>query len=75
MLELAEKEAIGIEERLFTLKEALEADEAFISSATTMALGVVDIDGNQIGDGTPGPVTMKMRELYSNRVLEEARSS
>ena len=75
LLELAEKEAIGIEERLFTLKEALEADEAFISSATTMALGVVDIDGNQIGDGTPGPVTMKMRELYSNRVLEEARSS
>lgn len=75
LLELAEKEAIGIEERLFTLKEALEADEAFISSATTMALGVVDIDGNQIGDGTPGPVTMKMRELYSNRVLEEARNS
>lgn len=75
LLELAEKEAIGIEERLFTLKEALESDEAFISSATTMALGVVDIDGNQIGDGTPGPVTMKMRELYSNRVLEEARSS
>lgn len=75
LLELAEKEAIGIEERLFTLKEALEADEAFISSATTMALGVVDIDGNQIGYGTPGPITMKMRELYSNRVLEEARSS
>ena len=75
LLELAEKEAIGIEERLFTLKEALEADEAFISSATTMALGVVDIDGNQIGDGIPGPITMKMRELYSNRVLEEARSS
>ncbi|MDA0687378.1 MAG: D-amino-acid transaminase [Proteobacteria bacterium] len=75
LLELAERESIGIEERLFTLKEALEADEAFISSATTMALGVVDIDGNKIGDGTPGPVTMKMRELYTNRVLEEARNS
>ena len=75
LLELAERESIGIEERLFTLKEALEADEAFISSATTMALGVVDIDGNKIGDGTPGPVTMKMRELYTNRLLEEARNS
>lgn len=75
LLELAERESIGIEERLFTLKEALEADEAFISSATTMALGVVDIDSNKIGDGTPGPVTMKMRELYTNRVLEEARNS
>ncbi len=75
LLELAQKESIAIEERLFTLKEALEADEAFISSATTMALGVVDIDGNRVGDGTPGPVTLKMRELYTKRVLDEARNS
>lgn len=72
LLELAESAGIEIEQRLFTLDEALAADEAFISSATTMALGVVEIDGQQIGDGKPGPVTLKMRELYTNRVLEEA---
>lgn len=72
LLELAESAGINIEQRLFTLQEALDADEAFISSATTMALGVVEIDGQQIGDGAPGPVTLKMRELYTTRVLEEA---
>ncbi len=75
LLELADSENIRIEERLFSVKEALEADEAFISSATTMALGVVDIDGNQIGNGIPGPVTLRMRQLYADRVLDEARNS
>ena len=73
LLELAEQTGIEIEERLFTVEEALAADEAFISSATTMALGVVEIDGTRIGNGTPGPVTMKMRALYTERVLQEAR--
>ena len=73
LLELAERTGIQIEERLFTLEEALAADEAFISSATTMALGVVEIDGIKIGNGTPGPITMKMRALYTERVLQEAR--
>ncbi|MCG8412620.1 MAG: D-amino-acid transaminase [Pseudomonadales bacterium] len=75
LLELAESEGIAIEERLFTLEEALAADEAFISSATTMALGVVEIDGHTIGGGAPGPVTRKMHELYTRRVLDEARGS
>lgn len=75
LLELADRENIRIEERLFSVKEALEADEAFISSATTMALGVVDIDGNQIGNGIPGPITKRMRQLYADRVLDEARNS
>jgi D-alanine transaminase len=75
LLELAEQTGIQIEERLFTIEEALEADEAFISSATTMALGVVEIDGFQIGNGTHGPITMKMRALYTERVLQEARAS
>ena len=75
LLELAEQTGIQIEERLFTIEEALAADEAFISSATTMALGVVEIDGVKIGNGTPGPITMKMRALYTERVLQEARAS
>lgn len=75
LLELADAVGISIEQRLFTVDEALAADEAFISSATAMALGVVEIDGHQIGNGTPGPVTTKMRELYTERVLEEARNT
>ena len=72
LLEIASNVGIDVEERIFTIEEALAADEAFISSATTMTLGVVSIDGHQIGNGTPGPVTIRLLELYKARVLKEA---
>ena len=72
ILELAERAKITVEERTFSVAEAKAADEALISSATTMVLGVVSIDGCLIGDGTPGPITRKLRELYQDRILQEA---
>ncbi len=75
LIEMAEEEGIEIEQRLFTIEEALQADEAFISSATTITLGVVSIDGEQIADGKPGELTGKLRTLYIERLLEEARNA
>ena len=72
LLELCEKEGITLEQRLFTLDEALAADEAFISSATTIVLPVVSIDGSTIGTGEPGPITQKLRALYLARLKSEA---
>ena len=72
ILELAERAKITVEERAFSVAEAKAADEALISSATTMVLGVVSIDGCLIGDGTPGPITRKLRGLYQDRILQEA---
>ena len=72
LLELCEKEGITLEQRLFTLDEALAADEAFISSATTIVLPVVSIDGSTIGTGEPGPITQKLRSLYLARLKTEA---
>ena len=72
LIEIAEKADIEIDQRAFTVAEALQADEAFISSATTITLAVVSIDGHDIGDGQPGPITMRLRELYKNRILDEA---
>lgn len=74
LLEIAEQSQINMEERPFTVAEALQADEAFISSATTIALAVVSIDGQPIGNGLPGPITMKLRELYLSRLLTEANA-
>ena len=64
LLELAKQEDIVIEERLFTPEEARQAKEAFISSATTFVLAVVEIDGVTIADGKPGAVANKLREIY-----------
>ena len=72
LLELCKKEGITLEQRLFTLDEALAADEAFISSATTIVLPVVSIDGSTIGTGAPGPITQKLRALYLARLKAEA---
>ena len=72
LLELCEKEGITLEQRLFTLDEALAADEAFISSATTIVLPVVSIDDSTIGTGEPGPITQKLRARYLARLKAEA---
>ena len=75
LLEIAKREGIELEQRLFTIEEALRADEAFISSATTIVLPVVSIDGEKIADGKPGEITGKLRKLYIARLLKEARNA
>lgn len=51
-------------ERPFTIAEAKRAKEAFITSATSFVTPVVKIDGETIGDGTPGPTARRLREEY-----------
>ena len=72
LLELAEKSDIKIEERLFTAEEAYQADEAFVSSATTFVWPVIEIDGNTIGTGKPGSVANKLRDIYIELATETA---
>lgn len=74
ILELAELAGVTLVERSFSLEEALAADEAFISSATTLVMPVVSIDGKVIADGKPGPLTQKLRSLYIKSLLAEAAS-
>ena len=64
LMRLAADYQIIIEERLFTLDEVNGADEAFITSASSFVMPVVQMDGRAIGSGKPGPVTKKLREVY-----------
>ena len=57
-------QGLSIEERAFTLQEALAAREAFITSATQLVLPVVKIDGRTIGDGKPGPIAAALRREF-----------
>ncbi|MEC3912352.1 D-amino-acid transaminase [Sphingobium sp. CR2-8] len=61
---LAEESGLAVIRRPFTITEALAAREAFITSASTLCLSVVRIDGQAIGDGKPGPVSTRLRDLY-----------
>jgi D-alanine transaminase len=72
LLELAAQHQVRIEERPFSVDEAKAADEAFLTSASTMVLPIVEIDGEMVGDGTPGPVARQMRALYMEAGKAEA---
>jgi D-alanine transaminase len=71
VLRLAALEGASLEERPFSVAEALSAREAFMTAASAFVLPVVEIDGVPIGDGRPGPMARAFRNLY----VEEARKS
>lgn len=71
VLRFAQEAQMAVEERNFTIEEAQAADEAFITSASTFVMPVVSIDGVALGDGTPGPLALRLREIY----IEESRKA
>ena len=64
VLKLAAEENLRLEERLIPLAEAHGAAEAFYTSASAFVMPVTAIDDHVIGDGKPGPLTRRLRELY-----------
>jgi D-alanine transaminase len=55
---------VRLEERAFTVDEALAGREAFITAATQLVMPVVRIDGKPIGEGKPGPVALALRQAF-----------
>ena len=72
ILEYAKEAQIKVEERPFTIEEAKNASEAFVSSATTFIGPVVEIDNKIIGDGKPGKQSLRLREIYIGESMKEA---
>ena len=72
VLRMAEEAQLKVEERLFTIDEAKAADEAFTTSASAFVMPVVEIDGVALGDGTPGPIAKRLREIYLEESIKAA---
>ena len=72
VLRCAEEAQMEVIERPFSIAEAQEADEAFITSASTFVMPVVTIDDRELGSGTPGPVAARLREIYLEESLKQA---
>lgn len=64
VLNFARQADFTVVEEPFTIEQAKNAQEAFITSASTFVMPVVNIDGVSIGDGTPGPVSRELRKTY-----------
>jgi D-alanine transaminase len=71
VMKLAEERQLRVEERSFSVSEALAAKEAFITSASLFVQAVVTIDGQSVANGKPGPMTNRLREIY----IEFARAT
>ena len=71
VLRYAKEAQMKVIERQFSIDEAQNSDEAFITSASTFVTPVVEIDGKAIGNGRPGAKTQRLRDIY----IEESRKN
>jgi D-alanine transaminase len=72
VLQLVQSQGIVFEERRFSVAEAKEAAEAFLTSTTSLVLPVTRIDGQAIGDGKPGSLTTKLRDAYLGHLAAQS---
>ncbi len=63
---------IPLEEKAFTLAEALGADELFVTGTTAEVMPVSEVDGRRIGAAAPGPVTSRLRTAFRELVRRES---
>lgn len=72
LLELCREAGVAVDERPFSVEEAKSAREAFITGAGTLVLPITAIDGAKVGDGAPGPVAKRLRDLYISHARRTA---
>jgi D-alanine transaminase len=72
LLELLKTASLALEERSFTLAEAHDAAEAFLTSSSVFLLPITRIDGKAVGEGKPGPIAKRLRELYVEHAERQA---
>lgn len=71
VLQVANETGLEVEEGAFSLAEAQNAAEAFITSTTNFVMPVVRIDDTKVGDGSPGPVSRAAAEAYWQHVRDQ----
>jgi D-alanine transaminase len=74
LFEVAKDAGYRIEERAFSLEEALAAREAFFTAATAIVMPVVEIDGRPIANGAPGTIATELRRRFHEFATEAPAS-
>lgn len=72
LIDIARSAGLKVVERPFTVEEAKAAKEAFMTGAGTLVMPIVSIDGAPVGAGEPGPVALRLRDLYLKHAVETA---
>ncbi|CAG0907591.1 unnamed protein product [Darwinula stevensoni] len=64
VMDVAAKLGLVVEERGFSIEEAKQAREAFITAATTLVMPVIMLNDSPIGNGHPGMIAPQLREAF-----------
>ena len=64
VMELAREDGLPVREITMSLEDLYEADECFLTGSAAEVVPVIKVDGNVIGEGTPGPVTRRLTDLF-----------
>ncbi|MBI3505806.1 MAG: D-amino-acid transaminase [Proteobacteria bacterium] len=75
IIEIARREGIPFEERAFTLEELRRAREAFVTSASSFAMPITQIDDAPVANGKPGTIALKVRAAYMQHMAAQAGSA
>ena len=70
VIELARKAGIPVQEMALTRHDVYTADECFLTGTAAEIIAVVKCDGRVIGNGKPGPITKRLREMFKELVKE-----
>jgi branched-chain amino acid aminotransferase len=73
VIELCEKLGIPCAEQPFTRHDVYVADEVFLTGTAAEMIPVVDVDGREIGDGRPGPMTALLTREFRKVTTERGR--
>ncbi len=70
ILKLLKKHNLTCRERTYSVNELLTADEVFMCGSTTHVAAVSQIDSTVIGNGSAGPLTTRIHQLFMNHIVE-----
>ncbi|MEB3100173.1 D-amino-acid transaminase [Ferviditalea candida] len=69
VLKLARQEGLEIREEARSLEDFLQADEAFITGTTVEITPIIRIDGQAVGTGRPGPLTVQLQSAFEKAII------
>jgi len=74
LMTLAAEFGIQTDERGFSADEMRRAQESFVTSASSFVKPITAIDGAPVGDGSVGPVTRRLFDLFARHVNGNANA-
>ncbi|MEM1160767.1 MAG: aminotransferase class IV [Pseudomonadota bacterium] len=74
VIDVCRANGIPIRERNYSLVDTYGADEAFLTGTFGAQTPVFEIDGRVIGGAKPGPVFLRIRQLYKDLIRDQVAS-